>query len=213
LSYYKYTKAEFLDGMLHEDTIRIGTLYEYRKIEQQEIGDPTEGWASGTTEIKGAITVDSETELPGLFATAFDFGKDSKNVTFKNSKVRRKTAVPNAFIYSLTSNPIGEVMKNAGYDSCLEILDIKKFSLLISIHLFLAGEARSIIPFGEECIYKRKEILLQNLRDAGAIYWMKDLSFWRQSEYRIVIPTTVKEIFGKVIKVHGISSCFKEVSI
>lgn len=137
---YKYMMKQHLEGFLKRGTLRIGTLYEYRKVENYGpvIGDDAEGTQQTLFEMPegGRVDLSSDTQeaiylrqiLPGV-----NNQKVPLQVNFQpGSQIIFGGEAPELYIYCTAATFDAEVMEKFGYDACLEITIPSKFFGVIS---------------------------------------------------------------------------------
>lgn len=120
---YKYTKKRWAKRMLSEGYFRMGTLYEYRDHEQEEIGDNGEGikvydFPTNVRERDIAIKrfVVKHPYLAGIQKDVADADIRQDGVPVQFSEMS-----PDCYMFCLTSEFDPEVMGRFDYDACIEI--------------------------------------------------------------------------------------------
>lgn len=138
MSLFKYQPKEYVKGFFSKGNLKIGTLYEYRKIEiyGNAIGDDAEGIISTDFELPNGGTIhmgqDSrEAEflrsIPGLS----ELPSGVKIVMAKGAKIIDQNHSPDAYIFCTTAEFDPNVMKEFG-GACFEIVQPEKFFKIIS---------------------------------------------------------------------------------
>lgn len=186
---YKYMPQKYLNAFLEKGSLKIGTLFEYRKNEiyGDVIGDKEEG--VHVTELKipggGEIRTDSPTQ-EGAFIREFQkisgLQVTSGRITVQGSGVIAiRTQSQDQYIYCMSSEFNEDVMKQFECDSCLEIIRPQHFFDAIS---------KVIHPLGK--FHMASAI---NYRDRTASYkephqfhpsLIKDGSYEYQKEWRAI---------------------------
>jgi hypothetical protein len=137
---FKYMPKKYLDAFFRYGSLKIGTLYEYRKVEHygNVIGDKNEGLHK--TEL--SLTGGGEIDLASNSFEADFFRKHVLRPDQQDSKVKivlangarliSQTNSPDLYIYCLTSEYSPDVMRQFGCDSCMEIINPVAFFSAIS---------------------------------------------------------------------------------
>ena len=123
---FKYTRQEHADAMIRRGSFRIGTLYEFRKVEAHgpEVGDEGEG-TKQVFDIANGHWRDV-TARPNL-AQRFIAADPNANITFKNVGFQVDHEAPDAFVYCVTAIMDHRAMRDFGADTCVEITNPKRF--------------------------------------------------------------------------------------
>lgn len=139
---FKYLQRKHLEGFLSKGSIRIGTLYDYRRIERygSVIGDDYEGLYETELSIPGGGVVDMATN--SYDAEAFrkyflhnrpDLHDRKVKLVFQpKTKLITRSTSQNLYIYCMSSEYNEHVMKEFKCDSCLEIINPEYFFAAIS---------------------------------------------------------------------------------
>lgn len=137
---FKYLPKRYLDAFLTCGSLKIGTLYEYRRTEAygEVIGDKDEGLHKTELFLPGGGEIDLASNSP----EAEYFRKYVLRPDQQDSKVKiiledgaRLVAHSNSqdlYIYCVTSEYSSSVMKEFGCDACLEIVRPTEFFQAIS---------------------------------------------------------------------------------
>lgn len=101
--YFKYTKKKFADAMIKHGEVRIGTVYEYRDYDNEEIKDADEG-TSNLYQHTENLTVKSFEELPEhlRFDIPADFFENGGEINFINCHSYTPLTASNAYVYCVT---------------------------------------------------------------------------------------------------------------
>ncbi|HGD3335382.1 TPA: hypothetical protein ACI4B1_000636 [Enterobacter hormaechei] len=125
---YKYMKRKDLLAFLAKGTVRIGTLYDYRKEEEYggAIGDESEGVYETVLDRGGDYIVNPLHDTPEaeFCRNAFKIEKDTNFPVIEmqgDAKIIHRSMSPNVYIYCTTLTYDRTAMEEFGYDSCLEI--------------------------------------------------------------------------------------------
>jgi hypothetical protein len=135
MALYKYMMKEHLRAFMARGSLKIGTLYEYRETENYGpvIGDAQEGNQTTAFEIPSGGTVNLMDDSPeAVFLREYFPGingaRRDMHIEFEEGcEFHFNNASPNLFIYCTTSRFDADVMKEFGYDACLEIVNTGKF--------------------------------------------------------------------------------------
>lgn len=180
LRLYKYTKKEFADAMLRKGTFRVGTLYEYQKMEAAEIGDCDEGKKcysideSNRSEAFQIIT-DHDPAVAIRLRTALA----NHDAAEENVILGIINMAPDSYLFSTTKVVDEEVMRKFGYDACIEISKPDRFfkSLCKAMHPYAI---RGILG---ACVYQNRWNSLE-MQSPVLGDLMKGTEFSHQQEVR-----------------------------
>jgi hypothetical protein len=140
---YKYFKKEYSELLLIYGYLRVGTLYDFRKIEHKKgIADPKEGKKTVVHHIKN-LNVNSKNwktksnTLNYRSLKQFDMITDKgANLQFHNTTIINHFNTPDRFIFCTSKKIIDDVGKELEeYNCCLEITDPFNFFKCISVEL------------------------------------------------------------------------------
>ena len=137
---FKYLPKRFLDAFLARGSLRIGTLYEYRKVEQYGtvIGDADEGRHKTELSLAGGGVVDLATSTPEAeFFRQHVLRPDqqhhrTKIVLADGARLVSHTNSQDLYIFCVSAEYRPDVMREFGCDSCLEILHPQEFFQAVS---------------------------------------------------------------------------------
>ena len=127
---YKHLPLKYAKLLVHSGSIKIGTLYSYRNIEElgNEVGDNNEGLAFEYSYDKVAKKGD---QLNPLESKAIKVGP---GMVVANNYIERRHTSSNYYIFcaSLSNEPsilekLNRDYPKDKYDSCVEITNLKKF--------------------------------------------------------------------------------------
>jgi hypothetical protein len=140
---YEYLKKEHAELLLMYGYLRVGTLYDFRKIEHKiGIADPKEGKKTVTHHIKN-LNVNSKnwkTKSTTLnYRSLKQFGiiaDKGVNLQFCNATFITDFNTSDRFIFCTSKRIINDAAKELeGYNYCLEIIDPFNFCKCISVEL------------------------------------------------------------------------------
>lgn len=132
--FYKIMQAERAQALIEKGELRIGTLYDFRKIEEhgKVVGDRLEGIKGYHRTINETITPETEWYDP-LVNRMINISPDSKaTVIIDNCKiVEKEIHSKDCYVFCMTAVPQFDALEGYG-DTCVEILDIWSFLCAIS---------------------------------------------------------------------------------
>jgi hypothetical protein len=123
---YKYTTPNWADSMLSLGTVRIGTLFDFRRIEAhgRERGDLQEGMRLIQTDGKSA-THDAST-APAFLRDSFNIPPNVKLVFEAGAIIRQEASVPDMYVYCVCDRFDSNLLREFGGD-CVRIEDAAGF--------------------------------------------------------------------------------------
>ena len=189
MKYYKYMKREFVQRFLKGESIRIGTLHDFRNSEYygNEVGDQREGVREIfvndpviSSDIKESIPPIVKSFLPG-------FENSKRGMFFECSFISQENS-EDIYILSLATRFDIKTMLDLGYDCCVEITNLDKFVLNITKKLMLKDLSTGRTHRGA-CIYGERRT---NSWDEEKIppWSLKERTHEYQREYRIAWEPT-----------------------
>jgi len=190
--FYKYLSYEHAEMMENEGQIRLGTLYEYRNIEKYnlEVGDKNEGKLSRIHNITAPDTYNKlEEKHPGTQGIKWDGSGTLKigNCIFENVE-----NFPDSYIYCLTQEYNKNIMKEFGYDCCIEIFRPFMFFSAIYEYLHYLSDTNLEGYFANFCVYKPREEIYDNPSEIPPCL-LKEPKYKHQKEFRAVYIPHDKE--------------------
>jgi hypothetical protein len=137
---YKYLSKKYLEAFLQRGSLKIGTLYEYRKTEEygNVIGDKDEGLHKTELALSGGGEIDLATSSPEAeFFRTYILRPDQRHLKTKivmadGARLVAHSNAPDLYIYCMTSEYNETVMKEFGCNACLEISRPTEFFAAIS---------------------------------------------------------------------------------
>jgi hypothetical protein len=183
LHLYKFTEARFARSMLEHGRVRIGTLFDFRKVEEHRstIGD------AGEAEPNSLATFDSVTLEPGkasppYLARAFAVRPDATGPTTTNGLiVEHHMRDEDYYVYCVTAEYSVSLLEEAGYDSCVRIEDPRGFFQAMTDAIEERVSQWSVQP----CTYGTRTGPYNPAHERHPV-WVKDPSFSAQCEIRAV---------------------------
>lgn len=173
--------------MLEQGTVRVGTLYGYRKGENDEQTDKDEAKKFRFTKIKEKTVIRSNDDLTGAFKHIMKIGKGA-NITMRNCMATIGEQAPDAYVYCLTKIFDTNIMKDFGCDTGIKIIDVTNTIDVIAQSLRdkdlvrLDENGRVILLYGQ-CLYSGRKLPYEN---NSHHYFIKDSRYQHQCEYRFV---------------------------
>lgn len=137
---FKYMKKTFLDAFFRHGRLKIGTLYEYRKVEQygEVIGDKNEGLHKTELSLVGGGEIDLASDTPEAnFFKKHVLRPDQQDTKVKivleeGARLIAHSHSPDLYIYCMSSEYNPDVMRQFGCEVCMEIIDPEAFFRAIS---------------------------------------------------------------------------------
>ena len=192
---FKYLKKRHLILFRESGTIRLGSLYKYREIENKAIQDKYEGRIIHKIEPKEKSKELTSEEairmLPHL--------QRNKGMTIlPGAHLTREDTVPGAFIFCTSCVIDKKLMEKWNYDSYYRIVDIAQFAKTIfeelSKNIPLQDYRHRKVRYEEKEIDVTNNNLSECLRlsnDPWDNYFRKPEAFRNEKEYRLVfLPTS-----------------------
>lgn len=183
--------------MLSNGRFRIGTLHEYRNVEQhgQWVGDAAEGTLVRTYKNTIEKFVPGKPIPKGL--TPF-YGNTNESATFTviGGEFTYRETSPDYYIFSVSTSFDKSVMHDLGYDACIRIVRPTRFFKALTQKL------RKKIQYGHHglfaCVYRGRTI---NLNNEPYIFpaLIKEPRYEAQKEMRYVWEPKAQEITPKII--------------
>ncbi len=159
LPLFKYMRSEHAIKMVTDGILRIGTLYEYRDIEQHDdrVGDRWEGVSSAYQRIDHLVA-SSNRDLPEFLAGIVEVGigrpaAEVGGAVFHDCIFVRTDESPDFYIFSLSNKFDPVEMLRFGYDACVRIDNPPSFFRVLSAAFAGTGEFQGAFP----CIYEARQ--------------------------------------------------------
>lgn len=141
MRFFKYMPRRYLEAFFRRGSIKIGSLYEYRKTEHygNVVGDKNEGLHMTELSFEGDREIDLAEDCPEAnFFKKNILRPDQqgiKNVSIKIESGTRLIALSHSsdrYIYCMSSEYNPQVMKQFGCDACMEIINPEAFFSALS---------------------------------------------------------------------------------
>lgn len=191
---YKYLQRQHLDAFFHKGSLRIGTLHEYRNVDDHGsvIGDADEGIRRRTLTFgKG-----DEVHLGGKAPEAY-FLRNSLGASEKESANFRIVSLvdgytfvseeqsENLYVYCASATFDAAAMQRFGYDFCMEITNPAAFFSAISHRLRHRAQFHGLSPV--QYAHRDARFNAQNQPHPALL---KDPAYGYQAEWRAIwVPT------------------------
>lgn len=186
---YKYLSKKYLEAFLRRGSLKIGTLYEYRKTEQygEVIGDKDEGLHKTELALPGGGEIDlAGTSPEAEFFRTHVLRPDQRHLKTKivmadGARLVAHSNSQDLYIYCTTSEYNPAVMKEFGCDSCLEIVRPTEFFAAVSRVIRHKGDFDGLGPitYGDKTTHYLKP---HQIHPAA----MKDTTYNYQKEWRAI---------------------------
>lgn len=183
---FKHLKAKYADLLISEGSIRIGTMHEYKNIENQEIQDKREG---NVTNKYAPTKVESFTagsmkyaplELSRMLQPASKDAQSSTIIMMPGSSITTNLTIHNCYIYCLSHSFEKDVFE--GYDACVEILDIDKFNQILAENIASKKNLTNLSVKHGAISYIGRDFPSGDYHDA---VFLKEERFHGDQEYRL----------------------------
>ncbi len=205
---FKYLPRRYALGLLRHGLLRIGTLYDYQKVEHgRGIADRDEG----LKQIKVAIehrAYASGKDIPKTLAALGIISADDSctDITLENIYVSKSFEAPNCFLWCASKAGSRSVMEQfEGADTCIEVTDPTRFfSILDQSMTAFDAEFQGVVE-----VQYQPRVESWNPNDLGvhpAI--VKSIEFSNQHEVRAIwTPTKSGNIEPVTLHVEALAEC------
>lgn len=181
---YKYTHRKYATSMITSGEVKIGTLYEYRHIEDDGTDrlDHPEGTKSSFTEVTKPIIAKSNEAVPGAYRELIKVEPGAKLI-LNSGSIDIINIHVDVYILCLSLEYSEKRMSELGYDACVKIHDPEAFINAISdcMENIAVGE-----PFGGKCVYINRRQNHGNGETPIPPYLIKNANYEKQAEFRLV---------------------------
>lgn len=185
---YRYSSSKHNEALLSRGSVRVGTLFDFRKLEHKEgISDPQEGFKKvshhvslATGEVAGSV------DRQALKAyKAVEFSSDAKGAMVKNCLLVREIAEQDYYIHCTSDSLSKETMASfEGADSCVEIFDPVGFYQRLTNVLMALGHVTEAKFF--DVTYKPREEAWNKIDWGMSPALIKEEIYSVQSEFRTI---------------------------
>lgn len=148
---YKFTEKEWMRALFEKGSIRLGTVFDFKKVEQYglAVGDPHDG----TLPIQQIVrSADGMAELENPWSQQFIKLSECTNGTI-DAKFTQYRSTPNAWLFSTSARYSDDLFvrwnQEKRYDACYEIVDQVGFARAIN-EAILAKVGSSCFPKGSK---------------------------------------------------------------
>jgi hypothetical protein len=191
---FKYTRREYADTMIREGKFRIGTLHDFRRVEEYggAIGDIYEGRAEIVEHIEYAEW--PEIQKHPLAGPAISAPPDAK-IPIKDTIFTHPNDSPDLYVYCMTKTPTAEGLQEFGNNACVRIDDPLEFGRILTEELTRLGLVNDgmIAP----CVYGDRHRRWEDAMRLPTAF-VKSAEFDYQTEVRIVWEPASPPLSGYV---------------
>jgi hypothetical protein len=203
---YKYLEPEFAKAMMSEGSIKIGTLSEYRAIEDRERGDDGEGkltlHSPAGRQVYGG---DAATLPPILRHPGIHIGQRGLETVGENA-VNISSTIADLYVFCTTESLDPEYARRFG-GGCVQINQPEQFFLELDTALRTAASAERILlskPRWGRCVYEGRRYNWER-EDVPAAWLLKPARYQGQREIRVSWQTDpIKPLSSVILKVPSI---------
>lgn len=201
---YKYIKSEHAESFFKNGTLRIGTLFDFKRNESfnKAIGDNNEGSHFPFMDTDQTLYADEMTESQSKFLDGFiNMGAGS---SISGINLVREISSEDFYIFCMTTKPSRKAMEEFNCDRCIEVLNPHSFiSALTRKIKRTAGDLawQGEITYMDKAYSYLSEVKLHPAQT-------KDIHYSYQKEYRAIwhrrnglpIDTILKPLFIRAPK-------------
>lgn len=182
---FKYIESKYLDGFIRHGTLRMGTLYDFRKTEvyNSAIGDAEEGISSQSHYFSHRFTLQNSTnDLRNWANQIVKTPENSNDFAFEGFTLRLENNSPDYYIFCTSMEFDRNVMENDfKCDCCIEILE--PYIFIQKIKKAVRDKAKYVA--NKKVVYENKHLAYnQQLNQHPAI--TKDPRYMNQCEHRTI---------------------------
>lgn len=210
---YKYIESKYLEGFIKHGTLRMGTLYDFRKTEayNQAIGDANEGKSSQSHYFShNAPLQHSGQELRQWANQIVKTPENSNDFIFEGFNLELGRNSQDFYIFCTSMVFDRNVMQNDfKCDCCIEILD--PYAFILKIKKAVRDRAKYVID--QKVIYEKKALAYnQQLAQHPAI--TKDPIFSNQCEHRTIFSpiSEIEELHPFLFRIKNHRKLFRIIS-
>jgi len=185
-------KLEYAEKFYRDGTLRVGSLYDFRKIEKY--GEETGDLGEGTKELYTNMKHLHEGNIPNFLKDAIRVGKGSSIdiIIDGENTISRNFEDPNLYIYCVSNSFSKERMVQLGHDACIVI---EKKSFFHHLHNALKQHiqqnsvgAMFRVHYGERKYHNKKDpkIPMAVIKPKKFIYQDEVRSIWYPHTEKIV---------------------------
>jgi hypothetical protein len=125
---YKYLQPEHARGLLERGTVRIGTLYDYRRNELgAAIGDENEGQSRTEHGVDFAVDMSRPENQSWVSRSLLRTHPMQTGIMVRDSTFYIEDEDPDCFLYCMSHRFSGRAMRAFKADACVEILQPGRF--------------------------------------------------------------------------------------
>jgi hypothetical protein len=192
---YKYMSAIHASSFLGMGVVRIGTLYDFRRVEAygDKVGDHDEGTLSYRFPIGPEGLAFTAEDQPDFLKGSFKLARGARLTLYTQGEfIRRRDTVPDCYVFSMSNRADAALMREFGRDTCVRIDEPAGFFAALST--CVPGEFLGV----HACRYRdrtRDGLRWRNDADANRAALIKDAQYANQGELRALWrPYAVAEL-------------------
>ncbi len=195
---FKYIESKYVMGMLAFGHLRIGTLYDFRKVEQYgtEIGDKDEGKKT-EFEDNESFTLENAPPLAQEMTKGMYASVDASTVSFNDCIFDKTYESSDCYVYCVTKEFNQDVMVASGYDACVRIDNPDMF--FHNLSKCIEKKRRIIDGLLDSCVYmnrrqhysERNDLHPALIKPPSLMHQKEVRSIWTPAEGEKVAPFLV----------------------
>jgi hypothetical protein len=151
--FYKYLPKKYADMLLNEGVIRIGTLFDYRRIEElgPASGDKKEGIV--TQFFEASKRMGSTEEFPEFVTDNLNISGNIKMTAEPGFRLNVNRSTTDFYIFCASAKYDEKAMKEFGYDACIFVEKPKSFFRCLSRKMNFRSSFVGFFP----CMYAPRD--------------------------------------------------------
>ena len=200
---YKYMKKAHIRDFMEQGKIRIGTLYDYRRVELgSAIGDALEGKSETRQKIDEPIDITRPENRSWVLDKSFRVKEGLTGVICSNFSVIVPEKSPDFYVFCLSYHYSHAIMQAFEADTCIRIDDLEGFFEAVHMAVETAGLAKGYVDVAP-CDYSGRDRTHKMERVHPAL--LKDQTYEYQAEIRMLWkPLTDKLVEPAFVNVPGL---------
>ncbi|MCG0582139.1 hypothetical protein L6Q82_29635 [Burkholderia cenocepacia] len=209
---YKFMRREHAELLVGKGCTRVGTLYDFRKVENHArgVGDSEEGSKAISTIVTGRFDSGTPQTQALNMLRGVHIGEGCSNITFTDSHIYAQVNHQDALVWCCSTENTRGAMAEIGYaDACVEIFDVQGF--FSALDAVIRSRHANVETYGPFCVSYQDRLEGWNQVDLGLNpVFIKDRTrFEAQKEVRIAWfdPTQGEHVFQAELVEH--SDCHK----
>jgi hypothetical protein len=179
---YKYGEGQWIDALTEAGSVRIGTLWDFRRIEHKAgIADPDEGKKSVFHPMQREM-LRAGSPTAAFFGFNIDPGVAA---TFTNCSFEREEGSPDLFIYCLATRFARSVRRQfPDADACAGVMSLGGFVAALTMELHKRVPVRHLVT--SRVVYEERKQFWRGIHPSAHPALIKAPSFRPQAELRII---------------------------